>query len=132
VAFDGSLTVTSADKRCGGWIVRGLLGYSEQASFDSGWKQTNTGEENTNWYYAMYNFRYKISGRRSGDGSKAQCWVQVYKRYNRGTEVEGRSDLYYKKLGVTLVHVRQPDWAHLHTVGLVKDYDASGSASFSE
>jgi RHS repeat-associated protein len=107
-------------------------GSRRKSSFDSGWLSIDTGNANKNWYFAVNNFQYRISGRTIGSGSSAKThyWVQVYKRYNFGTEEEGRRDLELPNKNLTLIHLRQPDLAHLHTVGLARDYDAMGSAFY--
>jgi RHS repeat-associated protein len=102
-----------------------------KGNFDSGWKLTDTGNEDPDWYFAVNNFQYRVTGRTGSDG-KSQYWLQVYKRYNFGTEEEGRNDVFFPNKDLTLTRVHQPDWAHLHTVGLARDYDASGSGFFSE
>ncbi|WP_246486158.1 RHS repeat-associated core domain-containing protein [Kribbella qitaiheensis] len=109
----------------------GKLKRKGKGSFDSGWKLTDTGNEDPDWYFAVNNFQYRVTGRNGSDG-KSQYWLQVYKRYNFGTEEEGRNDVLFPNKDFTLTRVHQPDWAHLHTVGLARDYDATGSGFFSE
>ncbi len=98
--------------------------------FNSGWQRTNTGNQNRDWYFAVNNFQYRVSG--GSSGGKQWYWLQVYKRYNYGTVEEGRRDLYLPNKDMTIMHIHQPEFARLHTLGLARDYDAVGSDFFYE
>ncbi|GAA1589570.1 hypothetical protein GCM10009789_49020 [Kribbella sancticallisti] len=102
------------------------------ATFTTGWRTARTGSADANWFLALNGFQYRVTGSTvgSGTGSKTEYWVQVYKRYNWGTETEPRDDVYWPKKSLPAIHLRQADWARLHTVGLARDYDTSGSAFF--
>lgn len=102
------------------------------ATFTTGWRTTRTGNGDANWFLALNGFQYRVTGSTVGSGAdkKAEYWVQVYKRYNWGTDSEGRDDVYWPRKSLPAIHVRQADWARLNTVGLARDYDTSGSAFF--
>ncbi|GAA3486552.1 DNRLRE domain-containing protein [Streptomyces cremeus] len=102
-----------------------------KAVFDSGWQKTRAdeedGESSLDWYYALNNFQYRVSGtnlRKQG----MTYTVQVRKRYDWGIPSEKRNDLKQSFLWVD-VNVQQAEVAHLHTAGMAQDFDVYGSAT---
>lgn len=120
---------------------RGTVG-----TFDSGWINTNTDiydsahkhvvdQESYDWYYAMHDWRYRVSGRSIdfGDGNIVTDYtVDVYKPYIFGSprgniNLPGSGHLPFGPYPV----LKQDDIEHLNTVGLARNFNVVGSSSFS-
>ncbi|MEV0171099.1 DNRLRE domain-containing protein [Streptomyces sp. NPDC050803] len=112
--------------------------------FDSGWSNFNAGkwiddlhesgkdlpegvqDDFQDWYYALNSVQWRVVGSSDGRGN-ATYTVQMFKRYNFGNKEEHKND--FVAAG-GLVRVEQEGLAHLHAVGLAKDFNVVGSARF--
>ncbi len=110
-----------------------------QSTFDSGWVNYNAdlhdasgkfnGSESYDWYYAMHDFRYRVTGTNVVDASGQTITnynVDVYKPYIFGGP--NRSPLTIPHTGIKL---SQDDMQGLHDAGLAQDFLITGSSSFS-
>lgn len=96
--------------------------------FDTGWRAADTGLNNLDYYYAIYNFQYRVTGGRDSGGG-VHYWVQVFKRYNFGTPAEGGSDVFIGAKGVG-VTVSQADLSRPNTLGKARDFNLVGTELF--
>ena len=96
--------------------------------FDTGWQRTKTGLNNVNYYYAIYNFQYRVTGGRDCGGG-VHYWVHVVKRHNFGTPAEGRDDVFIGAQGVG-VTVSQENLTRLNTLGKARDVNLVGTELF--
>jgi hypothetical protein len=105
-------------------------------SFDSGWLNTNTditdsqgnvtGQQSLDWYYAMHDWRYRVTGKSIvEDGLTLTDYkVEVFKPYVFGSP---RSDVNIPVFGG---HLPQDDIQHLNATGLARNFYVTGSRSF--
>lgn len=122
-----------------------VAGQQGKGSFDSGWINTNTditdaqgnvtGQQSLDWYYAMHDWRYRVSGTSipAADGSTStQYTVDVFKPYVFGSP---RSDInipFTRNLPGGPVTLPQDDIQHLNTVGLARNFDVVGSSTVTQ
>jgi len=110
-----------------------------QSTFDSGWVNYNAdlhdangkfnGSESYDWYYAMHDFRYRVTGTNTVDASGQTVTnynVDVYKPYIFGGP--NRSPLTIPHTGIKL---SQDDMQGLHDAGLAQDFLITGRSTFS-
>ncbi|WP_159002221.1 DNRLRE domain-containing protein [Streptomyces sp. NRRL B-3229] len=111
--------------------VRAYLDGRKRGVFDSGWRKTHadySGKWKTlDWYYALNHFQWRA------DGSLQTKYgftynLRVRKRYDWGVPSEHRANLKISIPGVLSYDIAQPEIAHLHTVGLARDYNVRGTS----
>lgn len=99
--------------------------------FDSDWRKTHAdyqGKRKTlDWYYALNHFQWRADGSLQTKYGFT-CNLRIRKRYDWGVPSEHRANLKTKIPGVLSYDIAQPEIAHLHTVGLARDYDVRGSS----
>lgn len=116
-----------------------------KGAFDSGWINTNTditdangnvtGQQSLDWYYAMHDWRYRVTGTSvTGDDgtTSTQYSVDVFKPYVFGSP---RSDInipFTRNLPGGPLTLKQDDIQHLNTVGLARNFDVTGTSSFTQ
>jgi hypothetical protein len=104
-------------------------------AFDTGWTNTDVEDDTTgiaqseDWYYALNDFRYRVTGRGyvSGDQQVVDYSVGLLKPY-----VFGQSGGLFRKpihlpLGIT---IDQQQLANLHTTGLAQNFIVQGVTHF--
>lgn len=99
--------------------------------FDSGWRLPRadpSGQyKSSDWYYALYHFQWRAAGSLQAKYGFAYA-LKIRKRYDWGVPSEHRANLKIHIPGVLDYDIAQPEIAHLHTVGLARDYDVRGSS----
>ncbi|MDJ0347569.1 RHS repeat-associated core domain-containing protein [Streptomyces sp. H10-C2] len=105
-----------------------LAGVSKSRNhiFDSGWQGTRSvesdGGKSLDWFYALNHFQWRVSGTKlTREGIVYN--LEVRKRYDWGVPSEHRDDL-----NGAWIHFNQPELAHLHTVGMARDFNVYGSS----
>ena len=92
-------------------------------SFQTSWNTTapnlKDGASNSNWYYALNHFEYRLVGNKYN--GQINYNVEVRKRYNWGIPSEHRRDL-----DKGPIHFEQADLARLNLVGEATDFDVTG------
>ena len=122
-----------------------VAGQQGKGAFDSGWINTNTditdangnvtGQQSLDWYYAMHDWRYRVTGDSvtGADGTTStQYTVDVFKPYVFGSP---RSDInvpFTRNLPDGPFTLKQDDIQHLNTVGLARNFDVTGSSTFTQ
>ncbi|MFE3853604.1 DNRLRE domain-containing protein [Streptomyces griseorubiginosus] len=110
--------------------VRAYLGARKRGVFDSGWRKTHadySGKWKTlDWYYALNHFQWRADGSLQTKYGFTYT-LKIRKRYDWGVPSEHRANLKIKIPGVLDYNIAQPEIAHLHTVGLARDYNVWGS-----
>lgn len=77
------------------------------------------------WYYALNHFQYRLVGEK--EGGDITYRVDVKKRYDWGIPSEHRSTV-SGGAGPFGMDLEQADIAHLHSSGMARDFDVSGSS----
>ncbi|MGY1502685.1 hypothetical protein ACW4TU_39925 [Streptomyces sp. QTS52] len=111
--------------------VRHYLDGKMRGVFDSGWKGTQADPsgryKSSDWYYALYHLQWRASGSlRTKYGFTYT--LKIKKRYDWGVPREHKANLKIRIPGLLDYDIAQPEVAHLHTVGLARDYDVRGSS----
>lgn len=97
--------------------------------FTTDWKSTAPdpadGDSSMEWYYALNHFQYRVVGE-VHDG-EATYRVEVRKRYDWGIPSEHRATV-SGGAGPAEIEMEQADIAHLHSVGMARDFDVVGTS----
>lgn len=111
--------------------VRAYLGGRKRGVFDSGWRLTHADAsgrwKSSDWFYALNHFQWRAAGSLQTKYGFTYT-LKIRKRYDWGVPSEHRDNLKVKISGLLDYNIAQPEIAHLHTVGLARDYDVWGSS----
>ncbi|MDI3384702.1 hypothetical protein QIS99_00480 [Streptomyces sp. B-S-A8] len=98
--------------------------------FTTDWSSTaprpEDGDSSMEWYYALNHFQYRLVGEKE-DG-EITYHVEVKKRYDWGIPSEHRATVSGGGPGPLGMELEQADIAHLHTSGMARDFNVSGSS----
>lgn len=98
--------------------------------FTTEWSSTapdpEDGDRSMEWYYALNHFQYRLVGEKEGD--EITYHVEVKKRYGWGIPSEHRATVSGGGPGPIGMDMEQADIAHLHSSGMARDFDVSGSS----
>jgi hypothetical protein len=84
------------------------------------------GDSSMEWYYALNHFQYRLVGEK--EGGEITYHVEVQKRYDWGIPSEHRATVSGGGPGPFGMDLEQADIAHLHSSGMARDFDVSGSS----
>ncbi|MDI3420873.1 hypothetical protein [Streptomyces luteolus] len=102
----------------------------EDGPFTTDWSSTapkpEHGDSSMEWYYALNHFQYRLVGEKE-DG-EITYHVEVKKRYDWGIPSEHRATVSGGGPGPLGMELEQADIAHLHTSGMARDFNVSGSS----
>ncbi|MDT0458269.1 hypothetical protein RM550_21435 [Streptomyces sp. DSM 41527] len=106
------------------------VGKRGDGPFTTGWSSTapdpGDGDSSTEWYYALNHFQYRLVGEKEGD--EITYHVEVKKRYDWGIPSEHRATVSGGGPGPLGMNLEQADIAHLHSSGMARDFDVSGTS----
>ncbi|MFG2528135.1 hypothetical protein [Streptomyces sp. NPDC048516] len=98
--------------------------------FTTEWSSTapdpSDGDSSTEWYYALNHFQYRLVGEK--EGGEVTYHVEVKKRYDWGIPSEHRATVSGGGPGPLGMNLEQADIAHLHSSGMARDFDVSGTS----
>lgn len=106
------------------------VGNRGDGPFTTGWSSTapdpGDGDSSTEWYYALNHFQYRLVGEKAG--GEITYHVEVKKRYDWGIPSEHRATVSGGGPGPLGMNLEQADIAHLHSSGMARDFDVSGTS----
>lgn len=109
-------------------------------SFDSGWVNTNTdisdardnvtGQQSLDWYYALHDWRYRVTGSSTvvNGQPKTDYTVDVYKPYVFGAPRSGLNIPGVTKM--TGIRLDQDHIQHLNAAGLARNFVVTGRRTY--